>query len=130
AHVTLLLEAMTAPTLARVAGDAFTTITGIEIEPALQAPPPADADPTALGDEPLPWPDRTAVERTWQARAAELPAGARRILGRPMSPDALADVLREGAQHRRAGAALEMSLRTPGSVLTEVRARCSATAAR
>lgn len=134
ALVPWVVDCMDVPALSRAAGEAFSTITGIEIERALagekpegfEAGPsddPADDRVAVDPDEKLDWPDPPAVRRAWEARRASFVAGTRYLLGKPVTPGWLGEVLRSGRQRRRAGAALELALDRRGAPLFEVRAR-------
>jgi uncharacterized protein (TIGR02270 family) len=73
-------------------------------------------------DEDLPWPKPEAIHIWWRNHQKQYRAGTRYLLGQPMSPDWLQDVLRNGRQRQRAAAALELAMRQPGQPLFEVRA--------
>ena len=129
-----LLASMGNPALARVAAEAFATITGAAIEGSLagRAPKgfragpsddPADVVVTIDGDGPLPWPAEAALRAWWSAREGGFRRGSRYLGGAPLTPSTLEDDVLRGNQRRRAGAAIELSLRQPGRPLTEVRAR-------
>jgi uncharacterized protein (TIGR02270 family) len=77
-----------------------------------------DMDP----DEDLPWPKPEAIHTWWQRYQGQFRPGTRYLLGKPMSPDSLQDVLRNGRQRQRAAAALELALQQPGQPLFEIRA--------
>jgi uncharacterized protein (TIGR02270 family) len=129
-----LIESMAIPDLARVAGEAFTVITGVDIAyDNLDGEKPADFEggPTEnpedenVGldpDEELPWPNPELIQKWWGNHQAEFQKGTRYLLGKPIRPDCLWDVLRNGYQRQRAAAALELALRQPGQPLFEVRA--------
>jgi uncharacterized protein (TIGR02270 family) len=129
-----LLASMATPALARVAAEAFATITGAAIEGALagRAPAgfragpsddPADDVVTVDRDGPLAWPAEAALRAWWSAREGGFRRGSRYLGGAPLTPSTLEDDVVRGNQRRRAGAAIELSLRQPGRPLTEVRAR-------
>ena len=129
-----LLASMANPALARVAGEAFATITGAAIEGSLatSAPPgfragpsddPADEAVAADPDGPLAWPAEAALRAWWSAREGGFRRGSRYLGGAPLTPSTLEDDVARAGQRRRAGAAIELSLRQPGRPLTEVRAR-------
>ena len=137
ALVPWLLTSMDDPTLARVAGEAFATITGAAIEGPLagRAPDgfragpsesPADASVAMDPDEPLKWPAKAALRAWWSERESAFRRGTRYLGGAPMTPSTLEDDVARGSQQRRGGAALELSLRQPGRPLTEVRGRVTA----
>jgi uncharacterized protein (TIGR02270 family) len=129
-----LIDAMSTAPNARFAGGALTMITGVNLEQAkltarppegFQAGPtddPADENVAMDPDESLPWPDADAVAVWWRQHGNAYPRGTRHLLGRPMSSDWLAEVLRRGGQPARAAAAIELAVRAPGRPLFEVRA--------
>jgi uncharacterized protein (TIGR02270 family) len=129
-----LIEQITIPELGRVAGEAFTMITGVDIAyedlegewPAgFSAGPsedPEDENVEMDPDEDLPWPNAELIDRWWYAQRGNYQLGTRYLLGKPMSPAWLRDVLRHGRQRQRAAAALELALQQPGQPLFEVRA--------
>jgi uncharacterized protein (TIGR02270 family) len=129
-----LIEQMRVAPLARVAGEAFTTITGVDLtEHDLEgdapegffAGPTENPEDTATDldpDEYLPWPKADAVADWWHAYAGEFAGNTRYLLGNPMTGDWLQEVLRIGRQRQRRGAAVEIALRAPGQSLFETRA--------
>jgi uncharacterized protein (TIGR02270 family) len=134
AAIPWLIEQFEVPELARIAGEALTAIAGVDLAlenlegkrpQHLQTGPtenPEDEDVTPDPDEALPWPDARLVETWWRAHRGEFRAGARYLLGKPMTSESLAHVLREGRQRQRAAAATELSLSKPGRRLFNVRA--------
>jgi len=134
AAVPWLLDQMKAPALARVAGEAFSMITGAEFEyedlegaapEGFEAGPnedPKDENVELDPDENLPWPKMEAVQKWWEARKGGLRAGTRHLLGKPIEAASLQRILREGRQRARAAAALELAILAPGKPLFEVRA--------
>jgi uncharacterized protein (TIGR02270 family) len=129
-----LLEQMKSPELARVGGEAFSLITGVDLAyqdldqkkpEGFEAGPtenPADDDVAMDQDENLPWPNSEAIRKWWAGRQQDFANGTRYCLGQPMSVDWLQQVLRIGLQRQRAAAALELAVRQPGQPLFEVRA--------
>ncbi|MEP7125767.1 MAG: TIGR02270 family protein [Byssovorax sp.] len=129
-----LLGQMANPALARVAGEAFATITGATIEgslagtapPDFQAGPSDDAADASVApdrDGALRWPAEAPLRRWWSSRESGFRRGARYLGGAPLTPSTLDDDVAHANQPRRAGAAIELTLRQPGRPLTEVRAR-------
>lgn len=130
-----LLEQMTDVAIARRAAHAFATITGADLagdELAGAAPEgfragpnddPDDDDVAIDPDEDLPWPDVAAIDRWWKQHRRNLRAGTRHLLGKPLAPEWLEEVLLRGSQPQRAAAAIELSLAQRRRVLFEVRAR-------
>ncbi len=135
AAVPWLLQWMAVPELARVAGEAFTMITGVDIAyedlegewpDGFEAGPTEDAEDENVAldaDEDLPWPDPQLIARWWSQNRSRFTPGTRYLMGQPVSPSALAGVLRTGMQRQRAAAALELALLQPAQPLFEVRAR-------
>jgi uncharacterized protein (TIGR02270 family) len=129
-----LIGQMTAKPLMRVAGEAFSLITGVDLAyQDLDVRPPEDtgAGPTenpadenvAMDpDDNLPWPNPEAVRKWWSANEHRFAKGTRHLLGKPVTPDGLQHVLRTGRQRQRAAAALELALLQPERGLFEVRA--------
>jgi uncharacterized protein (TIGR02270 family) len=118
AGIPFLLEQMASPELARVAGEAFTSITGIDLRVAALEAPAAefDAGPTddpedenvAMDpDEDLPWPSVDAIRGWWREHAGRFHKGQRYLLGRPIALDGVLGTLRTGTQRQRVAAALE-----------------------
>lgn len=124
-----LIEQMDNPTAARIAGNAFSLLTGADLHYLdLDRDPPAldDLDDEALfapdPDSELPWPDSTAVARWWFKQTSYVP-GVRYLLGEPISDRSLREALAFGKQDQRVAAALELALRHPGQPLFETRER-------
>jgi uncharacterized protein (TIGR02270 family) len=133
-HVPWLIEQMKVEALARVAGEAFTMITGIDLaydDLEKNAPEGFESGPTENPedenvemdpDEHLPWPDPALIQKWWTENQSRFQKGTRYLLGKPMSIEWLQQVLRVGRQRQRAAAALELTIRQPGRPLFEVRA--------
>lgn len=133
ANVPWILEAMEDETHARLAGDAFSTLVGVDLacEELVSEQPRREAGPT---DDPadenvamdryadLPWPAVPQIRSWWEKRRDRFKKGGVYLLGEPLSLEHLRRVLVEGSQPRRAAAALELALARPGAPLFEVRA--------
>jgi uncharacterized protein (TIGR02270 family) len=129
-----LIEQMNVPVLARIAGEAFSLITGVHIAyDKLECPKPegfeagptedpADENVAMDPDENLAWPDAPAIKAWWQARQGDFARGTRYLLGQPVSPELLQKALRNAYQRQRAAAAIELAILYPGRPLFEVRA--------
>jgi uncharacterized protein (TIGR02270 family) len=134
ADIPWLVEHMKIPEQARVAGESFTTITGVDLAyddletdrpEGFESGPtedPADENVELDADENLPWPDPQLVQKWWQSNRHAFQPGTRYLLGKPITVDWCKQVLRIGRQRQRAAAALEISMRQPGTPLFEVRA--------
>ena len=119
--------------LSRMAGEAFTTLTGadlalldLENKPPkdFQSGPtdnPADEDVSMDPDDNLPFPNPQKVAGWWSKNQSRFAPGTRYLLGQPMEIAALGQVLRIGKQRQRAAAAIELSMRQPGTPLFETR---------
>jgi len=135
AAVPWLIQKMRVPALARVAGESFSMITGVECSDAdLEGSPPeeltfgptddpADDNVAIDPDENLPWPDPNKVGTWWQGQEQRFAQGVRHLRGRPLSRDVCGDVLRNGYQRHRRAAAHELALVNPGRPLWNWRAR-------
>ncbi|MGA2257786.1 MAG: TIGR02270 family protein, partial [Thermoguttaceae bacterium] len=129
-----LIDIIPVAQLARLAGEAFCMITGIQLaldglegrRPAgFESGPtddPKDHNVAMDADENLFWPDQNKVAAWWRANSHRFEPGTRYFVGKPMTIDWLNHVLRHGYQRQRAAAALELAIRQPGTPLFEVRA--------
>jgi uncharacterized protein (TIGR02270 family) len=121
-----LISLMDQLPLARLAGESFTTITGVDLayRDLERKPPedynagptedPADENVEMDPDDNLPWPEPSLVQQWWDANRSRFQNGSRYLLGNPITDDWLKIVLRDGRQRQRAAAALEIALRNPG----------------
>lgn len=129
-----LIEQMASPRLARIAGESFAMITGVNVAcPDLEGERPGgfEAGPTEDPDdenvemdpdEHLPWPDPFRIAAWWRTHRHRFEPGTRYLVGKPMTMEWLNEVLGNGYQRQRAAAALELAIRQPGQPLFEVRA--------
>jgi uncharacterized protein (TIGR02270 family) len=134
ALVPWLIEQMRNTELARVAGEAFTMITGADIvRDGLNGDVPyefdedPDDDPeddsVAMDpDENLPWPDPGLVSNWWQQHGNSFDNGRRCFLGKSITADHLRQALYSGSQYQRSSAAMESALLNPGLPLFNTRA--------
>lgn len=118
-----LINQMRVPTLTRLAGEAFTTITGIDLEesglaiadlPDLDNQlPNDDIEDDAVDmdeDEHLPFPDVDKVAAVWQKYQQRFVSGQRYFMGKQIDSDHLTQIFKNAAQRQRARAALELAL--------------------
>ena len=127
-----LIKQMEAPEVARVAGEAFSMITGADLaDEDLEGEGPEELETEAEDgpediamdpDDDLPWPDPERVRHWWDANKGRFEAGARYLAGKAITAEHCRQVLRSGFQRQRNGAALELVLLEPGSPLFETRA--------
>lgn len=129
-----LLQQMTEPASARLAGEAWQALTGADLA-ALGLDGPAlpkgavDADASADGgplpleeDDDLPWPDPSAVADWWARHAECFLPGTRHFHGTPRSPAGALGVLAIGTQRQRRHAAEHLTLLQPGTPLFDTAA--------
>jgi uncharacterized protein (TIGR02270 family) len=120
---------MADPKTARVAGEAFTLITGVDLSIAqLDGDPPErfesapnddpdDSDVEMDADEGLPWPDVNKVQAWWDANGHKFQPGTRYFMGAPVTRQHCIDVLKRGYQRQRILAAHYLCLLEPGTPL-------------
>ena len=135
--VNWLISKMTDPLLARLAGESFSTITGVDLEKhQLHTQPPAgqslipNDDPTDPNvdldeDENLPWPNVEKITELWRHHGANFLVGRRYFLGKAITPEWLKSRIADGTQRQRHAAALELALIDPQSRLINTRAKAS-----
>ncbi len=133
-HIPRLIEWMTDPPLARIAGEAFTMITGIDLayhDLDTKAPEDFEVGPTEDPnddnveldpDEHLPWPDARLIAQWWSSNEHKFPPNISHQSGIPKSVESAQRVSRTGRQRQRAAAALDLAVSSPGKPLFEVRA--------
>lgn len=129
-YVPWLLAQMLDLRLARLAGEAFSWITGLDLAYLdLEAKPPEgvdfgpnddpDDENVALDeDESLPWPDAAKLTAWWQAHGARFAPGTRYFMGEVPTPAHCVAVLKTtGFQRQRMAAAEHLCVLTPGTPL-------------
>jgi uncharacterized protein (TIGR02270 family) len=133
-YVPWLMGHMAEKKTARIAGEAFSLITGLDLAYLdLEQKPPEDTgagpnddpeDPNVEMDEDdgLPWPDSERISKWWQANGGQFSPGTRYFMGGPVDHDNCIRVLKEGFQRQRILAAHYLCLLEPGTPLFEWRA--------
>jgi uncharacterized protein (TIGR02270 family) len=128
-YIPWLIARMEYPAHARLAGEAFTLITGADITVAnlegarpknFEVGPndnPQDPDVAMDPDEGLAWPDVTRVHQWWESHAARYEGGTRYFMGAPVTRAHCIDVLKNGYQRQRILAAHYLCLLEPGTPL-------------
>ncbi|MBS0342350.1 MAG: TIGR02270 family protein [Proteobacteria bacterium] len=128
-YVPWLIQQMNSPKLARIAGESFSLITGVDVarqnfERTLAESPEAgpsddpDDDDIAMDeDHGLPWPDSEKITAWWQASGHRFVAGTRYFMGEPPSLAHCLAVLKEGYQRQRIAAAEWRCVLQPGMPL-------------
>lgn len=130
-----LLVQMRTPALTRYAGEAFTTITGIDLEthklvleniPELDELLPNDGaqneELDISEDQNLPFPDINKVAAVWQKYQQRFALGQRYFMGQiignnQQTSDHLQQIYERGKQRQRGAAALELSLQSSSQYL-------------
>ncbi|MCY1509610.1 hypothetical protein D9M68_439620 [compost metagenome] len=114
---------------ARLAGEAFSLITGADLallDLELVATPDYDAGPTddprdpnvAMDpDQDLPWPDQQLVQAWWQANQMNVQTGTPYLLGSALSERRCLEVLATGQQRQRIAAACALARFRPTEAL-------------
>jgi uncharacterized protein (TIGR02270 family) len=127
-----LIRRMENPDLAQLAGEAFTMITGVDLEYAdLDQPAPSETDLVDDSIEKvldlnyesnLRWPSPALVAGWWDRNQSAFSTGIRYLSGKPITPQTAFEVLVGGKQRQRAAAALQLALLDRDRLLFEVRA--------
>ena len=130
----VLIEWMEDESLARVAGEAFSLVTGADLkyldlnQDPLAHPDEDNEDSSPVPrrcpatDRELPYPAQEEVANWWRAHRDRFEPGQRYLCGLKIEPDNLRTVLIQGQQHQRTAAALELALQQSAKPLFEVRA--------
>ncbi len=128
-YVPWLIQQMQDLKLARLAGESFSLITGLDLAYLdLERKPPEgvdfgpnddpDDDNVAMDeDDSLPWPDVEKITAWWQANSQPFAPGRRYFMGEPPSTAHCLDVLKNGFQRQRMAAAIYLCLLKPGTPL-------------
>lgn len=127
-YVNWLIDQLEEPQTARIAGEAISFITGLDLaRDGLDCGRPADFEPVGEGsdagdleidaDEGLPWPNAEKVRSWWTIHTGRYQEGARHFLGVPPSVGHCLGVLRHGYQRQRTAAANHLCLLQPGRKL-------------
>lgn len=122
------------PAVARLAGEVFTAVAGLAIEPpylALQEPEPEEpvpfeaddlaADLAGSAEDDLPRPDPVAVRSWWGRTRPGLDPAGRLLGGQPRTAAAVAAALSGGPMRRRHALALELEIRSRGALRVPTR---------
>lgn len=133
--VNWLIARMEDDALARLSGEAFAQITGIDLqanglhrelsdeERMTGIDEESDAGLSVEQDENLPWPDITKVKSTWINLSHRFIAGQRYFLGKNIQVDQLRSKLKNTNQRQRHAAALELALIDSSGYLQNTRGR-------
>lgn len=130
-----LILKMREPKYARLAGESFTFITGIDLEknqlsqvaPEHYEPIPnedAGDEIVALDDdENLPWPNATAVEAMWKQSSVQFAKGQRYLMGKEINKANLTSHIQNPNQRQRQVVAIELALLDASQILQNTSAK-------
>jgi uncharacterized protein (TIGR02270 family) len=133
-YVPWLIEQMEDPKMARLAGESFTMITGLDLTylnfesnppEGFEAGPtenPEDGNVNIDPDESLPWPDVDKILQWWTANGQRFQTRVRYFMGSVPAREHCLQVLKEGFQRQRTAAAEYLCLLEPGTSLFNTRA--------
>ena len=133
-YVPWLIGHMADDALARLAGEAFSVLTGLDLARLdLERKPPQslDSGPNDDPDDPniemdedegLPWPDEQRIGTWWTENSARFQSDLHTFMGEPLNGNCCRRVLSRGYQRQRIVAALLQSLLNSDQVLFEWRA--------
>jgi uncharacterized protein (TIGR02270 family) len=129
AYVPWLIQKMGDLPMARLAGEAFSSIAGVHLgQVALDRPAPEgfEAGPNDDPDDPnvemdpddgLSWPDVAKIEKWWKANSSRFISGTRHFIGAPVTREHCIAILKNGYQRQRILAAHYLCLLSPGTAL-------------
>jgi uncharacterized protein (TIGR02270 family) len=130
-----LVRQASEPSFARVAGNSFAVITGVDLaqDDLDREPPetvashpdddPEDDDVALDDDEDLAWPDPERLGQWWKGNQHRFAAGTAYFRGSPKASTNWVRALSEAPQRQRWTIALELALSRPEISMFEVRAR-------
>ena len=128
-YVPWLIKQMADLKATRLAGEAFSFITGLDLAylDLDQKPPenfesgpsddPKDDNVAMDEDDGLPWPDPVKIQAWWSANSHRFQSGVCYFMGEPVSRAHCIKVLKEGYQRQRIAAAEYLCLLNPGTPL-------------
>jgi len=128
-YVPWLVRQMADPKVSRLAGEAFTVISGVDLgvekltgsrPDDFQSGPtddPNDPNVDMDPDDGLPWPDTAKLEKWWAVNSTRFLKGTRYFMGAPVSREHCIGVLKTGYQRQRILAAHYLCLLEPGTPL-------------
>ncbi|RKG99958.1 TIGR02270 family protein [Corallococcus sp. CA053C] len=121
--------------VARLAGEAFSAISGLRLEGVYALPPEEppeeplpleqedlDADLVHRPEDDLPWPAAEPVARWWHEAKGNFAPGTRYLMGHPFQAEALIAALEQGPMRRRHVLARELALRSRRTLFVPTRA--------
>lgn len=131
-YIPWLIQQMQDAELAKVAGEAFSHLCGVdiayqdmegELPEGIEAGPtenPVDESVEMDADEDLPCPDPMIMQQWWQSNQQNFKADVRYLFGKPATIEQSTWVLKNGTQRLRYAAAIQLALARPEQALFEV----------
>lgn len=128
-YIPWLIKQMDDPAVARLAGESFSFITGLDLayldlekdapQDTVAGPSdnPEDNDVSVDTDEDLPWPDASKIQDWWNVNKQTFITGQRYFMAQQISHNQCLKTLHEGYQRQRKAAALYISMLAPGTPL-------------
>jgi uncharacterized protein (TIGR02270 family) len=128
-YVPWLIKQMDDPKFARLAGEAFSFITGLDLAyldlerdapEGIELGPnddPEDDDVAMDEDDNLPWPDPIKIQAWWDANNSTFINGERYFMGAQVTREHCVQILKDGYQRQRLAAAQYLCLLEPGTQL-------------
>jgi uncharacterized protein (TIGR02270 family) len=128
-YVSWLVKQMRDAQYARVAGESFCLVAGVDLAddklegeppPTIEPQPTDEADDTDVATDPdddLRWPDAARIERWWSSNGSRFQPGTRYFMGAPVTWEHCVEVLKTGYQRQRILAAHYLCLLRPGTPL-------------
>jgi uncharacterized protein (TIGR02270 family) len=128
-YVPWLVKQMADVRTARLAGESFSTITGVHLghaaldRPAperLESSPTDDPDDMNVeidADDGLSWPDAAKIGKWWENNGDRFETGTRYFMGKPITSEHCVEILKTGYQRQRILAAQYLCLLDPGTPL-------------
>jgi uncharacterized protein (TIGR02270 family) len=135
AAVPWLIARMSDPKLARVAGESFSMITGVDLAyedldrkrpadvPEVPNDDPADENIEVEEDERLVWPDSECVEEWWREYEARFAHRVRYFIGQTTNLESIEHAWLQSVQRQRRAAAYEWALIRPMNMLRNWRGK-------
>ncbi len=133
--VNWLISKMTEPKFAKIAGEAFSFITGADLikheltsEQPIAHPMQDDETDESVEldeDENLPYPDHKKVAMLWRSSGQKFLIGRRYFIGQLANTAWLKSILNNGTQRQRHAASMELALHNANVQLPNTRARIS-----
>ncbi len=131
-YASWLIGHMSDDKLARLAGESFSMITGVDLAwldlernppESFESGPNDDPDNSNVDmdeDEGLPWPDRAKVQTWWDQNGARFTTGVPHFMGAPVNSAHCIEVLKIGYQRQRVAAAHHLCLLNRGKTVVRM----------